>query len=488
MIEIENLTYTYPKGQTPSLRGLNLRIREGEFVLLLGTSGCGKSTLCRTFNGLVPHFYGGRFQGEVLVDGESIKDLHPHDLADRVGMVFQDPENQMVMTNVENELAFGLENLGLSREEMMERVRDSYRYFDLKKVSCRFIPELSGGEKQKVALASVLAMRPKYLVLDEPTSQLDTESALSLLELVRRLNQELGLAIVLVEHRLERCLDFAERFVFMRNGSIIMDGSPVEVMERLKEIGLLRNGLRSPPDSRPDGDDVLEVRDLRFSYGREEVLRGASLRVGRGEIAAIVGPNGSGKSTLLKLIMGLLKPSSGQLMVLGKNLQGITTAQQASRVGYLGQNPNDYLFQETLGEELSFTLKNLKVRESEWEARISWTLGMVSLEHHRLTFPRDLSTGERERAALATILVGNPQILILDEPTRGLDNWMKERLAKILRDLRGRGMTTIIVTHDYRFVAESANRIFSIMNGSLREITMEEYRNTYDASVRRKET
>jgi energy-coupling factor transport system ATP-binding protein len=184
----------------------------------------------------------------------------------------------------------------------------------------------------------------------------------------------------------------------------------------------------------------------------------------------------------------LLKPSSGQLMVLGKNLQGITTAQQASRVGYLGQNPNDYLFQETLGEELSFTLKNLKVRESEWEARISWTLGMVSLEHHRLTFPRDLSTGERERAALATILVGNPQILILDEPTRGLDNWMKERLAKILRDLRGRGMTTIIVTHDYRFVAESANRIFSIMNGSLREITMEEYRNTYDASVRRKET
>jgi len=484
MIIVRDFTYTYPKSQKPALQEIELRIEEGDFVLITGTSGCGKSTLCRAFNGLVPHFYGGTYKGDVIVDGKNVKDLHPYDLADSVGMVFQDPENQLVMTNVENELAFGLENLGIPRDEMVERVRTSTRFFGLEGLLHRFIPELSGGEKQKVALGSVLAMKPKYLVLDEPTSQLDNENAAMFLDHVKRLNSELGITVIMVEHRLERCLDFARRLIFMRDGRIMMDGDPGEVIERLRSIGFLRSDLLPPPDRVNTGEKIFEMDEVRFSYGTGEVLNGVHMQVNRGDMVAVIGPNGTGKSTLLKLMIGLLKPSSGEIHLLGKNVREMTTAEIASKVGYLGQNPNNYLFQETLEDELVFTLKNLGIDKAEWDERISWTLEKVGLTRYRYTFPRDLSTGEKERAALATVLVGRPEVLILDEPTRGLDHWMKEKLGEVLRKLRKNGMTIITVTHDYRFVAENATRIFRIEGGTIEEVPVDRFRSDYKISIR----
>ncbi|MGD1061003.1 MAG: ATP-binding cassette domain-containing protein, partial [Methanomassiliicoccales archaeon] len=430
------------------------------------------STLCRAMNGLVPHFYGGTISGRVTVDGVDIRDTQPSKLAGTVGMVFQDPENQLVMTNVENELAFGMENLNLLKSEMKARVGHYADYFDLRRFFTRFIPELSGGEKQKVALASIIAMKPKYIVLDEPTSQLDEETSALFLEHLWKINQEQGVAVILVEHRLERCIRFAKRIVYMKDGGIELDGSPESVRPRLIEDGLMAE-MQENPQTEDLAEPIIVARGVTFSYGNGHVLDNLDLEVRKGEVLAIIGANGSGKSTLLKHLNGLLRPQSGDVELEGRDIAKATTASLANRIGYLGQNPNNYLFEDTLDKELDFTLKNLKIDPSQWQDRKSWTLKVLNMERFASNFPRDLSCGERERAALASILVGMPQILVLDEPTRGLDHCNKAKLASIIMDLRNQGMTTIFVTHDYRFVAEHATRVLYLKNGRLDNISME---------------
>jgi energy-coupling factor transporter ATP-binding protein EcfA2 len=473
MIRLDRFSFTYAGANRPVLRDIDLEIKEGEFVLIVGLSGSGKSTLCRAINGIVPHFYGGRVSGRVSVDGRDTRTSTPAQMANLVGMVFQDPENQLVMTNVENEMAFGLENLALPKKEMVERVDTYADYFDIRSFFKRFIPELSGGEKQKVALASVLAMRPKYIVLDEPTSQLDEETATLFLQYLQRVNREQGVGIVLVEHRLERCLGYAQRIIFMADGRIEADGPPAAVLDHLKHNGLLADFVRSAKEN-GHGDVVLSARDITFAYDQAPVLKDLSFEAHRQEIVAIIGDNGSGKSTLLKQFNGILRPKTGRVDLLGKDVADATTASLAKDIGYLGQNPNNYLFEETLRKELEFTLKNLGVSDEEWPGRIDWTLKVLNLERYRDTFPRDLSCGERERAALASILVGRPRILVLDEPTRGLDYWNKAQLASILSSLQKQGMTTILVTHDYRFVAEHATRVLALRDGRLRDVPVDE--------------
>ena len=472
MIRMDHFSFKYAGSEKPVLENVNLEVAEGEFVLIVGPSGSGKSTLVRSFNGLIPHFYGGEVSGHVTVDGMDTRRTPPARLAGMVGMVFQDPENQLVMTNVENEMAFGLENLAVPRDEMGRRIGEYAEYFGLTSFLGRFIPQLSGGEKQKVALASVLAMRPKYIVLDEPTSQLDDESASLYLDFLHKINREQGIGIVLVEHRLERCLRYARRVLFMESGRVVADGTPEQIMPLMRRSHLVADFGRDVQGN-GHGDVVLSVRDLTFSYDRDAVLSGLDLSIRDREVVAIIGHNGSGKSTLLKQLNGLLRPAQGSVAVLGRDISEATTASLARDIGYLGQNPNNYLFEETLEKELSFTLRNLGVAEGEWPARIEWALKMLDLERYRYSFPRDLSCGERERAALACILVGRPRILVLDEPTRGLDHWNKMRLASILSSLREQGMTTVIVTHDYRFVAEHATRVLSLHNGSLSEVPMD---------------
>jgi energy-coupling factor transport system ATP-binding protein len=472
MIRMERFSFIYGGVGSPALNEVSLEIEEGEFVILVGPSGCGKSTLCRALNGLIPHFYGGDITGSVTVDGLEIRNTHPAKLAGIIGMVFQDPENQLVMTNVENEMAFGMENLALPRSEMRSRVDQLALYFDLRRFFKRFIPELSGGEKQKVALASVLAMKPKYIVLDEPTSQLDEETAVLFLDYLKRLNREQGIGIIIVEHRLERCLRHAQRIVLMEGGRIVLDGKPKDLMLALKEKGLIADfNRRAPHDS--DSSVVLSAQSLNFAYGDAKILNDLSLDVRSQEIVAIVGANGCGKSTLLKHLNGLLRPKDGKVMLMGQDIEKATTASLAGQIGYLGQNPNNYLFEETLTKELQFTLRNLKIKGAEWEERIDWSLKVLDLERYREVFPRDLSCGERERAALASVIVGRPKILVLDEPTRGLDYGNKEKMASILDALREQGMTTILVTHDYRFVAEHATRVMKLEDGRLKDIPLD---------------
>jgi len=473
MIRIENVTFSYPDSAETALKDISIEIREGEFILIVGKSGCGKSTLCRTLNGLVPHFYGGTFSGRVIIDGIDTRKTTPSKLAGTIGMIFQDPENQLIMTNVENELAFGLENIALPVEKIRERIeRYSYR-FGLNNLIHRFIPELSGGEKQKVALASILAMQPKYLVLDEPTSQLDEENARTFLEAIKNLNVSVGITIILVEHRLERCLQYADRLIFMKNGKVEFDGRREEAIQYLKSENLVQTFSRKVNQVNPHQEIILEANNIWFSYGNSHILKGLNLSVRKGEILAITGANGSGKSTLLKNLNGLLKPEEGTITIFGKDISGCSTAELAAEIGYLSQNPNDYLFEKNLQKELEFTLTNLNIAKAEWEERISWTLSILDLSRYRRTFPRDLSCGERERAALASILVAKPRILVLDEPTRGLDQWNKAKLGQTLQSLQREGFTTIIVTHDFRFIAEYANRVLRLHEGRLYEIPFE---------------
>jgi energy-coupling factor transport system ATP-binding protein len=474
MIEVDKLSFQYVGAGTNSLNDVNLKVKEGEFILVLGRSGCGKSTLCRALNGLIPHFYGGRISGHVVVDGKDTRDHAPSDFANIVGMVFQDPENQLVMTNVENEMAFGMENTCVPTEVMKERVQQYAEYLDLTRFLTRFIPELSGGEKQKVAMASILAMRPKYIVLDEPTSQLDGDNAVLFLEFLRQMNRELGISVILVEHRVERCIDYPDRIIIMDKGTIVKDGPRDEMIAYMKGIGLL-----NPPESRnvpiPDGNpDIIEADDVCFGYEGREVLKCLGLKVRTGELVSITGDNGSGKSTLMKNLNGLLRPRTGDVRIGGKSISGMTTASIAKTVGYLGQNPNDYLFEESLEAELKFTLRNIKVDEKEWDERIAWALKILDMERYIKRFPRDLSCGERERAALASILVARPKVLILDEPTRGLDQWNKAKLGDILEKLRAEGQTTILVTHDYRFIAEYSSRVLRLKDGCLTEIPLDQ--------------
>jgi energy-coupling factor transport system ATP-binding protein len=473
MIRMDRFSFTYGVATRPVLKEVSLEIHEGEFVLVVGHSGSGKSTLCRALNGLIPHFYGGSISGRVTVDGHDTRTTSPAQLAGIIGMVFQDPENQLVMTNVENEMAFGMENLALPKAEMKERIAYYSQYFDLERFFKRFIPELSCGEKQKVALASVIAMRPKYIMLDEPTSQLDEETANLFLEFLHKLNREQGVAIILIEHRLERCLHYADRIILMKDGAIEADGPRLDVLPQLRESGLVADFSRTVQGN-GIGEVVLRASDVTFGYTPVPVLEGLQLEVRKQEVLAIVGVNGCGKSTLLKHLNGILRPKKGNVVLLGRDIVDATTASLARDIGYLGQNPNNYLFEETLQKELEFTLKNLKIDRKEWEERIDWTLEVLDLERFRDHFPRELSCGERERAALASIIVGRPKILVLDEPTRGMDYRNKLKLASILESLRVLGMTTILVTHDYRFVAEHATRVMTLREGHLAEVSIQE--------------
>ena len=429
LVEIEGLSYTYPGRQEPALRDVSLSLTPGEFVLLVGASGSGKSTLCRALNGLVPHFYGGRIGGSVRVAGVDTATAEVRDLARTVGMVFQDPENQMVTDNPVSEIAFGLENIGLERLQMRKRVEEVMASLRLSQLRDKRISELSGGQKQKVALASVLAMHPSVLVLDEPTSQLDPISAEDFLSQVKSLNDELGLVVVLAEHRVERCFHFADRVVVLDGGRAVFAGSPEEMARwsrghdwaplppvtrlflagsengvpltvkqgRARVAALAAEfGNRSagvPPalpgrpasrnicvaPARPDtptsrGSDpvcCIETRDLWHVYeDGTEALRGVDLSIAKGEFVAVIGENGSGKTTLVRHFNGLLRPSKGKVLVRGADIKDAEVASLAAGCGMLGQNPNNQLVADTVVSELAATLAAVGAPAAERERMI----------------------------------------------------------------------------------------------------------------------
>jgi len=503
LIRLRELSFTYNGADRPTLRKINLTIEDGQFVLITGASGGGKSTLCRCFNGLVPHFYGGKISGTAEVQGMDILEHPPRELATKVGMVFQDPENQLVTTDVEREIAFGLENLGYPKNLIARRIEEVLDTVGIAHLRLARNTELSGGEMQKVAIASVLALHPEVLVLDEPTSELDPQSAEEVLRLLERLNDELGLTVILIEQRLDRVIHLVDRLLVMGGGEIIADGTPGEVMggdtdglgiglppvirlmRQLQSTNASLNGLSLTvkdarlrlqkvlqdvktaefTDAGANAKPVLNVDKVWFSYGERAVLRNINLDIDSGGFIAIMGRNASGKTTLVKQFNGLLKPSKGRVRLDGVDTRKSSVAELSQQVGYVFQNPNDHLFADTVEEEIAFSLRNRGVDEAEIARAVEGMLNEFELGRYRKSYPRNLSGGEKQRVALASVLVGQPKVIVLDEPTRGMDYVLKKKLVSFLDDYRHRGNTVIMVTHDVETIAECAQRVVLLSEG-----------------------
>lgn len=511
MIEIRDLTFTYPQQTTPALHNLSLHVSQGEFVLLVGESGSGKSTLLRCLNGLVPHLSGGVISGSVQMNGLDAIAAGPQQMSQHVGFVFQSPENQAVMDRVEPEIAFGLENStqfrphrhessaekARIRQEMQARVTAVLDLLNLTHLRERPHHTLSGGERQKVALASALVLQPALLALDEPTSQLDPQAAAELLDALVQLNREHGYTILLAEHRLERVLPFASRVLLMENGRLTLDAPPRAAAARLPQappvVALGRrlgweplpltvaearpfvNGAASHPApptvaapahaAAAEKAPLLTVNEVSFAYDAAPILREVSLTVGAGEMVALLGPNGAGKSTLLRCLVGLLQPPAGEVWVNGRSTRDRTTADICRDVAYLPQNPDDLLFAETVAEELAITRRNHTLPADDTaDQQLLAQLGLAELAS---AYPRDLSVGQRQRTALAAVTVTQPDLMLLDEPTRGLDYAAKAALAAIWREWLAQGKAILLVTHDVELAAQAAQRVVILEEGQI---------------------
>ena len=435
LVRVDDLTFSYPEGLAPSLSNVSLRIEPGEVIAVLGPSGSGKSTLLRALAGLVPHFHGGRFEGRVEIDGRDTRRTGPAELAGRVASLFQDPEDQVVFGRVANEVAFGLENVGTPPERIWPRVHAGLAEAGIEHLAERRTETLSAGELQRVCLASVLALEPVLLLLDEPTSQLDPEGAEALLDLA----VELDSAVVVSEQRPAMPLERCDRALFLEGGRILMDAPRAQALEWLaaNRPGYLPGESTALGEQEADGVELCRLEDVTYGYLDEPVLSGVSLTIRRGEVVALTGPNGIGKTTLAKIAAGLLTPEHG-------------TVERRGRVCYLSQDPGRYLVTDRVEDEVALAVGG----DLPLARRALDELGLAGLERRH---PRDLSSGERERLALASVLVADPDILILDEPTRGVDPPRKAQLAELIRR-EAPHRATLVVTHDLVFAGEVADR------------------------------
>ena len=436
LVEVERLTFSYPEAERPALSDVSLTLEPGEVVAVLGPSGSGKSTLLRALAGLVPHFHGGRFEGRVVVAGMDTRRFRPADLAGAVAMLFQDPENQVVFGRVSNEVAFGLENVGTPPDQIWPRAHAALAEVGAARLAERRSETLSAGELQRVCLAAVLALEPQLLILDEPTSQLDPEGAVEILDAAC----ELGAAVLVSEQRPALPLERCSRVLFVDEGEITLDAPRDAALARLPDEYVPR-GPRALGEGPESGEILCRLDDVTFGYDSHPVLDGTSLALRRGEIVALTGANGVGKTTLAKIAAGLLEPQSGHV-------------ERHGRCCYLSQDPGRYLVKERVADEAALAVGGDLERARDALAEV----GLAGFEHRH---PRDLSSGERERLALASVLVADPEVLILDEPTRGVDPPRKAELAaRLRRDAHRRA--TLVVTHDLLFAGDVADRVVAL--------------------------
>jgi len=493
MIRFEQVSFTYDGSDHPTLDGVDLAVGEGELCVVVGPTGSGKTTLLRAVNGLVPHFTGGRLSGEVTVDGRSTRDHPPRDLADVVGMVGQNPAASFVTDSVEDELAYTMENLGLDPAVMRRRVEDALDLLGLHELRDRPLGTLSGGQQQRVAIGAVLTASPRVLVLDEPTSALDPAAAEEVLAALARLVHDLGLTVLLAEHRLERVLPFADTMVLVQGrGSPLVVGTAAEVMTRspvappLVELGRLAgwdplpmtvrdarrragdlrarlDGVRPASPERSTGAELASLAAVSVRYGGVSALDAVGLSFGAGEIVAVMGRNGSGKSTLLGQLAGVRPPTSGKVRVDGVDPVGLSPRDLVARVGLVPQDAGVLLYGESVGDECASADHDTGLAPGTTAAMLDRVLPGIDHRRH----PRDLSEGQRLALALAIVLSPAPPLLLLDEPTRGLDYTGKARLVVLLAELAVAGHGVVMATHDVELVAQVATRAVVLADGEL---------------------
>ena len=437
---LSRLTYWYPGAATPALDAATVCV-DGGVTLVAGPSGGGKSTLLRVFNGLVPHFHGGRISGDARVAGLNVLETPTRRLARIVGFVFQDPELQTVYDVVEREVAFALENLAVPARSIRDRVDEALHEAGADHLAQRRVRTLSGGERQRVAVASSLAPGPELVVLDEPTSQLDPHGSALVLALVQRIAHS-GHAVVISEHRVDQLLPVATSLVNVEGGrTTLVDAT------RWRPVPVTR-----PVRGRQAGDEAWSLTGVTAGFARRPVLQGVTLGGCRNEVLALSGPNGGGKTTLLRVIAGSLEPMSGRV------------ERRPGRTAYLPQNPASLLHRPTLRSEVELTLE--RAGESEPAAAIIAALGLT---HAAERYPRDLSSGERQRAAIAAVLPGRPDLVLLDEPTRGMDEVARRALINLVMNLRNAGASVVIATHDAALQSAVADRVAVVSAGKVCE-------------------
>ncbi len=488
ILEVRDLTFRYAARPQPAVQGVSFSVEAGEMVLMAGPSGCGKSTLLRTLNGLIPRSYKGELQGIIRMDGHDPRAWPLARLSQQVGTLLQDPERQIVAADVLHDVAFGLENLGWPRPRILERVEEVMHALGIAHLRDRLTFQLSGGEKQRVALAGVLAMAPRILFLDEPLASLDPQSAQDALALFRRLRQD-GHTMVLVEHRVEDALKAGpDRVLYLEEVRLAFDGELEAFFERVDPTAVkvpfpvwLRrwpvcSARRGPdveiPPASPSAPPLVVFEDVSFGYGDgPDVVRGVQAEIRQGDSLAILGPNGAGKTTLLKLAMGLLKPRRGRVWVGGKTTRDQTVAGIARTIGYVFQSPSHMLFAPTVWEEVAFGPRNLGRSPDQVEADVRWALELVGLLDQARSSPWALSFGQQKRVTIASVLSMRSRILVMDEPTAGQDYRAYMRLMDAIAAIAfgpSRAVDALVfITHDLDLALSFANRIWVVADGRL---------------------
>ncbi len=507
---IEHLTFTYPGRSAPALKDICTVIKKGQFVTVCGKSGSGKTTLIRMLKSvLAPH---GARNGRILFEGLPLEDYDQRAQSEKIGFVLQDPDNQIVTDKVWHELAFGMESLGCVTAEIRTRVAEMASFFGIQTWFHKSVNELSGGQKQLLNLAAVMTMQPSVLILDEPTSQLDPISAGDFLKVLEKINRELGTTVILTEHRLEDVFPMADRIVVMDGGCIIADGTPRGVGIRMGELchdmlismpapvrvytavandlecpvtvregrtwleqiseerAFNENAIPKDTASMDQGEPAIELSEVWFRYGRDlpDVIKGLSVKVYQGEFFCIMGGNGTGKTTSLSIMTGILKPYRGDVKIYGKILSDISDQERYDGLlGVLPQNPQALFVKKTVELDLFEIFSGRKIAKNEQNRRVAAVSALCELDELLAAHPYDLSGGEQQRAALAKVLLLKPHILLLDEPTKGLDGHFKEKLAGILKSLRASGMTVVMVSHDIEFCARHADRCAMFFDGGI---------------------
>ena len=523
LIDLSGVTYTYDGEAAPVLRDISLTVRRGDFVLILGPSGCGKSTLLHLLNGSVPHILNGTLEGTAVICGKVVADTKVAEFATDVGMVFQDPDAQIINTRVRDEVCFGLENLCRPADEILIRQKEALDYVGLPGFADRSIFELSGGQKQRVSVAAVLAAQPRLLVLDEPTANLDPAGMTEVFAVLARLNRDYGTTIVMVEHRVDELADKVSRVVMMDQGAIVFDGSPrgafsarrvvhseeadvvptaswfPQVSELAMDLAAasrqellpdqvplcveeavdlcsawtvpaeaLAMAIDAPPAGRSK-KPLLSIKSLSFGYDRNTpILKKVNIELESGAIVALLGQNGSGKTTLARMLVGINVAPAGAIDLGGKDLSKLGAREIAADIGYVFQNPDHQFVTDQVDEEIAYGLKVRNYSADEIARRVDDVLGIVDLKRYRHRSPFSLSLGERRRLSVATMLVLEPHLLVLDEPTIGQDHERAQQLMGLVAKLRERyGTTILMITHDVRLVAQWADRALVLRSGEI---------------------